>query len=160
MIEMQPEWCSQGSVGLSGTQTRFKRGNIGIFSASSTDCSSFVFPAPLFNRSKRRYWNIMSVGTRLQRRTGPELSVFCLLTIIIISSPALGSVQSSYPQNTDCVSGKGKGCLGIHSLFNMLPGNKRRLTLCLCCRYCTFVVCILKMEIQAWPLEAYEMQAV
>lgn len=43
------------------------------------------------------------------RWTGSELSVLCLLTITVPT--VLGSVQS-YPQNTDCVSGKGKGCLG------------------------------------------------
>lgn len=79
----------------------------------------------------------MLVGTGLVRWTRPELSVFCLLTVIL--SPALGSVQSSNPQNTDCVSGKGKGCLGMRSLFNMLHENQSMLTLYLCCRYCTFV---------------------
>uniref|UniRef100_A0A8C1UVW0 Transmembrane protein with EGF-like and two follistatin-like domains 1b n=1 Tax=Cyprinus carpio TaxID=7962 RepID=A0A8C1UVW0_CYPCA len=53
----------------------------------------------------------MLVGTGLVSWTRPELSVFCLLTIIL--SPALGSVQSSNPQNTDCVSGKGKGCVDL-----------------------------------------------
>ncbi|XP_050954795.1 tomoregulin-1b [Labeo rohita] len=53
----------------------------------------------------------MLLGTALVRWTRPELSVFCLLTVIL--SPALGSVQSSHPQNTDCASGKGKGCLDL-----------------------------------------------
>ncbi|XP_052399204.1 tomoregulin-1b [Carassius gibelio] len=53
----------------------------------------------------------MLVGTGLVRWTRPDLSVFCLLTIIL--SPALGSVQASYQQNPDCVSGKGKGCLDL-----------------------------------------------
>lgn len=81
----------------------------------------------------------MLVGTGLVSWTRPELSVFCLLTIIL--SPALGSVQASYPQNTDCVSGKGKGCLGnvMPSQFNMLHENQSMLTLYPCCRYCPFV---------------------
>ncbi|XP_073686986.1 tomoregulin-1-like [Garra rufa] len=53
----------------------------------------------------------MLLGTGLVRWTRPELSVFCLLTVIL--SPALGSVQSSHPQNTDCATGKGKGCLDL-----------------------------------------------
>ncbi|XP_051969992.1 tomoregulin-1-like isoform X1 [Xyrauchen texanus] len=51
----------------------------------------------------------MLVGSGLVRWTGPKRSFFCLLTIAL--STVLGSVQSSHPQNTDCASGKGKGCL-------------------------------------------------
>ncbi|KAK2870321.1 hypothetical protein QQF64_021720 [Cirrhinus molitorella] len=53
----------------------------------------------------------MLLSTGLVRWTRPELTLFCLLTVIL--SPALGSVQSSNPQNTDCASGKGKGCLDL-----------------------------------------------
>ncbi|NP_001020472.1 tomoregulin-1b [Danio rerio] len=58
----------------------------------------------------------MLMGRGFVSWTGAELllCVFCLLTITTtIISPARGSVQSSYPQNSDCASGKGKGCLDL-----------------------------------------------
>ncbi|XP_030625812.1 tomoregulin-1b [Chanos chanos] len=55
----------------------------------------------------------MVIGYRLSKWIGPlhcqlHFTLFCFLTIATV----LG-VQSSYPQSSECVSGKGKGCLDL-----------------------------------------------